>query len=235
MSQHAFRGKGMHTGWKILGVLLVAYSLVWGMLGPVPRLFVLNETIRNLYYHVTMWFGMMAMMAVSLFYSIRSLSKSKLYDDFYAEHYAQAGILLGMLGIVTGSVWARFTWGGWWVNDPKLNGAAITLLIYFAYLILRGSLDEEQKRARISAVYNIFAFVLLIVFLMVYPRLNKVDSLHPGNGGNPAFSAYDLNSAMRWVFYPAVIGWILIGAWIAQLGARIKMLHHQRMMKKLQA
>jgi heme exporter protein C len=70
---------------------------------------------------------------------------------------------------------------------------------------------------------------------MVYPRLNKVDSLHPGNGGNPAFSAYDLNSAMRWVFYPAVIGWILIGAWIAQLGARIKMLHHRRMMKKLQA
>jgi heme exporter protein C len=172
---------------------------------------------------------------VSLFYSIRALSKNRLYDDFYAEQYAQAGILLGMLGIVTGSIWARFTWGGWWVNDPKLNGAAITLLIYFAYLILRGSLDEEQKRARVSAVYNIFAFVLLIVFLMVYPRLNKVDSLHPGNGGNPAFSAYDLNSAMRWVFYPAVIGWILIGAWIAQLGARIKMLHHRRMMKKLQA
>ena len=55
------------------------------MLGPVPRLFVLNETIRNLYYHVTMWFGMMAMMAVSLFYSIRALSKNRLYDDFYAE------------------------------------------------------------------------------------------------------------------------------------------------------
>jgi heme exporter protein C len=196
---------------------------------------VLNETIRNLYYHVTMWFGMMAMMAVSLYYSIRTLSKSRIQDDFKAENYALSGILLGVLGIITGSVWARFTWGGWWVNDPKLNGAAITLLIYLAYLILRGSLDEEQKRARVSAVYNIFAFALLIVFLLVYPRLNKVDSLHPGNGGNPAFSAYDLNSSMRLVFYPAVIGWILIGAWIAQLGSRIKLLHHRRMIKKLNA
>ncbi len=235
MEQKELSFKGMGTGWKIAGVLLIGYSLVWGMLGPVPRLGVLNETIRNLYYHVTMWFGMMAMMAVSLYYSIRNLSKSRIQDDFKAENYALSGILLGVLGIITGSVWARFTWGGWWVNDPKLNGAAITLLIYLAYLILRGSLDEEQKRARVSAVYNIFAFALLIVFLLVYPRLNKVDSLHPGNGGNPAFSAYDLNSSMRLVFYPAVIGWILIGAWIAQLGSRIKLLHHRRMIKKLNA
>jgi heme exporter protein C len=199
MEQKELSFKGMGKGWKIAGVLLIGYSLVWGMLGPVPRLGVLNETIRNLYYHVTMWFGMMAMMAVSLYYSIRNLSKSRIQDDFKAENYALSGIFLGVLGIITGSVWARFTWGGWWVNDPKLNGAAITLLIYLAYLILRGSLDEEQKRARVSAVYNIFAFALLIVFLLVYPRLNKVDSLHPGNGGNPAFSAYDLNSSMRLV------------------------------------
>jgi heme exporter protein C len=84
-----------------------------------------------------MWFGMMAMMGVSLFYSIRYLNKNNVYDDFRAEQFAFAGILLGLLGITTGSVWARFTWGGWWVNDPKLNGAAISLLVYFAYLILR--------------------------------------------------------------------------------------------------
>ena len=88
----------------------------------------------------------------------------------------------------------------------------------------RGSLEEEQKRARVAAVYNIFAFVLLIVFLMVYPRLNKVDSLHPGNGGNPGFSAYDLDKNMRLVFYPAVAGWILIGMWLANLGIRVRKL-----------
>ncbi len=115
--------------------------------------------------------------------------------------------------------WARFTWGAWWVNDPKLNGAAIGMLIYCAYLILRSSLEDEQQRARISAIYNIFAFSTLIPLLFILPRLT--DSLHPGNGGNPGFSNYDLDNNMRIVFYPAVIGWILLGVWLTQLGVRI--------------
>lgn len=206
--------------WKLLGIVLVFYTIFAGLLGEVPRLDILNETIRNLYFHVTMWFGMMALLLISMIHSIKQLSSSSMLSDNKASAYANAGIMLGILGILTGSVWARFTWGAWWVNDPKLNGAAISLLIYFAYLILRGAIDEEQKRARISAVYNIFAFVMLMVFLMIYPRMNNVDSLHPGNGGNPAFSAYDLDARMRAVFYPAVLGWILIGSWIAQLIAR---------------
>ena len=83
-------------------------------------------------------------------------------------------------------------------------------------------MDEEQKRARISAVYNIFAYVMLIVFLMILPRLN--DSLHPGNGGNPGFNKYDLDSTMRMVFYPAVIGWILLGVWMMTIKVRIEKL-----------
>ena len=63
---------------------------------------------------------------------------------------------------------------------------------------------------------------MMIVFIGVLPRMT--DSLHPGNGGNPAFGNYDLDSNMRMVFYPAVIGWILIGSWIAQLRFRIKLL-----------
>lgn len=215
--------------WKITAVLLVLYTIIAGFLGPVPALPVLNETIRNLYFHVTMWFGMMALLAVSVFYSIRYLNRPGYRDDIRAEAFAHTGILLGVLGVATGSIWARFTWGDWWANDPKLNGAAISLLIYLAYVILRSSMDEEQKRARVAAVYNIFAFVLMIVFLMVYPRLNNVDSLHPGNGGNPAFSTYDLDSAMRMVFYPAVLGWIILGVWITQLSVRLKLLRYAKL------
>lgn len=219
--------------WKLLGVALVFYTIFAGLLGEVPRLDILNETIRNLYFHVTMWFGMMALMLISMIYSIKHLSSSEMVEDNKAAAFANAGIMLGILGILTGSVWARFTWGAWWVNDPKLNGAAVSLLIYFAYLILRNSIDEEQKRARISAVYNIFAFVMLLVFLMVYPRMNNVDSLHPGNGGNPAFSAYDLDSRMRAVFYPAVLGWILIGSWMAQLISRASEIERKMLMSEM--
>jgi heme exporter protein C len=102
----------------------------------------------------------------------------------------------------------------------KLNGAAITMLTYFAYLVLRNAITDEQKRGKVSAVYNIFAYVMMLVFIMIYPRMS--DSLHPGNGGNPGFSKYDLDNTMRMVFYPAVIGWSLLGVWIMTIRIRIQ-------------
>lgn len=205
--------------WKILGVVLVFYTIVMGFLGDVPRLPILNETIRNLYFHVTMWMAMLILLAVSLVYSIKYLRNFDLKNDLIAQSSAQVGILLAVIGILTGMIWARFTWGAFWVNDPKLNGAAVSLLAYLAYFVLRGSVDDKDKKARISAVYNVFAFVIMIVFIQILPRLT--DSLHPGNGGNPAFSSYDLDNRMRMVFYPAVIGWTLIAVWILDLKIRL--------------
>ena len=49
-----------------------------------------------------------------------------------------------------------------------------------------------------------------------------VQSLHPGKGGNPAFSSYDLDSALRAAFYPAVLGWMILGTWMYQLQLRIE-------------
>ncbi|MGQ0828296.1 MAG: cytochrome c biogenesis protein CcsA [Bacteroidota bacterium] len=206
--------------WKIVAVIFVLYTIIAGFLFKVPAQAILHETIRNLYFHVPMWFAMMVIFFVSLWHSIKYLNKSNFESDIIATQSAHVGMLLGVLGIVTGSIWARYTWGAWWVADTKLNGAAITMLIYLAYFVLRGSIDEEQKRARIAAVYNIFAYVLLIVFLMILPRMS--DSLHPGNGGNPGFNNYDLDSTMRTVFYPAVIGWILLAVWIFTLRVRIE-------------
>lgn len=205
--------------WKILGILLVLYSIIQGLLGPVPARFILNETIRNLYFHVPMWFAMIFILFISLAYSIKYLYKSNPDHDIFALQAAHVGIMLGILGVVTGSLWAKYTWGSWWTFDAKLNGAAMTMLIYMAYFILRNSIDEEQKRARISAVYSIFAYVMMIVFIGVLPRM--VDSLHPGNGGNPGFGQYDLDNRMRLVFYPAIVGWILIALWIMTLKVRI--------------
>lgn len=206
--------------WKIIAIVFVLYTIIGGFLIPVPAQAILNETIRNLYFHVPMWFAMMTILFVSLWYSIKHLANPNALSDMIAEQAANVGLLLGALGLATGSVWARYTWGAWWVADTKLNGAAITMLIYFAYFILRGSLNEEQKRGRISAVYNIFAYVMLIVFLMILPRMS--DSLHPGNGGNPGFNQYDLDKNMRMVFYPAVIGWILLATWILTLRIRLE-------------
>lgn len=206
--------------WKITAVLLILYTIIAGFIIKVPAQPILHESIRNLYFHVPMWFAMIVICSVSVIQSVLYLRKSQPEQDIKAAQSAHTGMLFCILGLVTGSIWARYTWGAWWVADTKLNGAAITGLIYLAYFVLRGSIEEEQKRARVAAVYNIFAYVMLIVFLLILPRLS--DSLHPGNGGNPGFNKYDLDRNMRMVFYPAVLGWILIAAWVYSLRVRIE-------------
>lgn len=208
--------------WKLLGVILVLISLIFGLLGPVKRLPILNETIRVLYYHVPMWFSMIALMATSMVYSLSFLRNGDLKKDLVANESVKTAFLLATLGLCTGMVWARFTWGAFWVRDPKLNGTAVTMLIYLAYFVLRGSVDDPIKRGRLASVYNIFAFVMMIVFIGILPRMT--DSLHPGNGGNPGFNQYDLDSQMRPIFYSAVLGWILMGVWITSLRIRYKKL-----------
>ncbi len=260
--------------YKITTVLLLTYTIVAGFLLPVPRLEVLNETIRALYFHVPMWFGMILILTSACGYSIMQLAgtsttsptllrnlnffniatlgiaaimvlfKQKGFQapltiggtslfyyftlrvfknqntDYLAEATTKIGFILGLLGIVTGAVWAKFTWGEYWSSDPKQNSAAICLLIYAAYIILRGSIKEDQQRAKIAAIYNIFAYSAMIPLLFILPRLT--DSLHPGNGGNPAFGKYDLDNTMRTVFYPAIIGFSMLGIWVAELMVRVK-------------
>jgi heme exporter protein C len=209
--------------WKVLSVVLVLYTIIGGFLLPVPKMQILHETIRNLYFHVTMWFGMIIILTISIVNSIKYLSNQKISNDIIADEASKVGLLFGIAGCITGSLWAKYTWGAWWVADAKLNGAAISLLFYFAYQILRSSISDETNRARIAAVYNIFAYIMFIIFIMVLPRM--VDSLHPGNGGNPGFGKYDLDKNMRIVFYPAIIGWTLIGVWIMNIGIRIRNLN----------
>jgi heme exporter protein C len=207
--------------WKALAIILVTYTLLAGLLMDAPRLNILNETIRNLHFHVTMWFGMVILLTVSIVYAIKYLRSGEIsYDDKSIE-MAKAGVLLGVLGIVTGAVWANYTWGEPWSGDSKQNAAAICLLIYFAYLVLRNSMKDEQQKARVSGVYNIFAYAAMIPLLFILPRLDP-NSLHPGNGGNPGFNSYDLDSKLRVVFYPAVVGWTLMGVWLASLNIRTR-------------
>ncbi len=185
-----------------------------------PNRSILYESIRNLHFHVPMWFTMIVLMGISVWHSIKGLGDNSLDRDRKAVSAVHVGLLFCGLGLTTGAFWARATWGAFWTNDVKLNGAAVTALIYLAYLVLRGSIPDAHKRARLSAIYNVFAFMLLVLFLFVVPRLNAIDSLHPGNGGNSGFNDLDLDNRLRVIFYPAVAGWILLGTWMYDLRER---------------
>ena len=222
--------------WKIVCIIFLFLTFTAGFLIQVPFVGNLYESIRNFFFHVPMWFGQMALLSLSLGYSIAYLRTQKMRYDIYAVEFAKTGIIFGVLGLVTGAIWAKYTWGEFWSNDPKQIAAAIAVLIYFAYIVLRGSMTDMDKKARVSAVYNIFAYFIYIPLIMILPRL--VQSLHPGGmegakgGGNPALGGGSLDATMRMVFWPAVFGWILLGIWITSLKIRLSMLANKNVINE---
>jgi heme exporter protein C len=211
--------------WKVLGAGLLLYSFVFGLIGEVPRKPILNETIRNVYFHVPLWFAMMVLMIGSAIFSLKYLRNGLEKHDFFAVSLAQVATVFGILGFITGAFWGNYTWGDPLPRDPKIIAVEVGLLIYAAYFVLRGSFDDGQRRARLSAIYNIFAFASFMPLVWILPRLT--DSLHPGNGGNPAFGKYDMNNEMRMVFYPAIIGWIILGTWMSTITYRYRILQNK--------
>jgi len=206
--------------WKYGVAILMTLVIIGGFLIKIPDIPILKQTARNLFLHVPMWFTMFFSFMIGLWYSIQYLNKPDLATDRKAETATQVGVLFGVCGLLTGSLWARFTWGTWWTfSEPKMNLSALALLIYVAYFVLRSAFDDPDRKAKIAAVYNVFAVTTIPFLLYIIPR--QMASLHPGADGNPAFSDIT-DPGLRLVFYPAVIGFIGLGLWIMNILNRYK-------------
>jgi len=128
--------------WKIISLVLIGWSIIAGLIIKVPELPLIGESIRNIFFHVCMWFTMIFLLIYSFINSIKYLSTNKIKYDETASSSVDIALIFGILGVITGMIWAKFTWGKFWLNDPKLNGAAISMLAYFAYKILRNSINN---------------------------------------------------------------------------------------------
>lgn len=219
----------------------MGYALVAGMLVRMPYNPQMMQSWRNLFYHVPMWFALLTLMGISLYHSIRLLRSldpdapaggAPLIHDARAAEAARIGVLLNCMGLATGIIWSRVTWGenmddgnlsAWWGWDPIQVCALISLLIYGAYYLLRSSFSEPLQRARVAAVYNIFAFATLIPLYFIIPRM--LDGLHPTAGkGSFIFNRGGVTPEMRAVLYPGMFGFILLSVWVYELRARMAVL-----------
>jgi len=211
---------------RIFAAIGLSCILLAGFLVDIPKINILEHTARNLYFHVPMWFVLLFGSGLSAWHSVRLLSTNNMVHDIKAGAAARTAFLFGILGLLTGILWSRFTWYTaseiWWNNDPRQVMVVSGLLIYSAYFILRSSVEDPGKRSRIAAVYNLFAFVTLPFLLYVVPR--RLASLHPGAEGNPAFSEVTA-PIMRLVFYPSIICFVCLYLWLYFQRSRIQYLN----------
>ncbi|MEL7062760.1 MAG: hypothetical protein AAFP00_03425, partial [Bacteroidota bacterium] len=118
----------------------------------------------------------------------------------------------------------------WWAWDPIQVCALVGMLIYLAYFLLRSSFSEPEQRARVGAVYNVFAFALLIPLFFVIPAM--LDGLHPTSNGSEAgggsFVAQgQVDNTVRMVLYPGMLGFILMGVWLWEVRYRLSLVRQR--------
>ena len=162
--------------WKILLLLGMSAMIVGSFLTPPPQAMI-GSASRIFYYHIPQAWLCVIAFAMSMIYSIMYLKTRKIEHDDQAAIAAGIGFLFCLLATVTGAIFAKVTWGSYWNWDPRQTSVFVLLLIYAAYFALRGAVEIEEKRASLTAVYSIFAFVTVPFLIFVVPRV--LPSLHP--------------------------------------------------------
>jgi len=113
---------------------------------------------RLLYFHVPAWWTAFLAVGLSAIFSGLYLARRNLRYDAIAVSVTEVALVFLTMGITLGSIWGRIIWGVWWVWDARLTSALICVLLYAGYLMLRRAIEEPAQRARISAVFSLFAF-----------------------------------------------------------------------------
>jgi len=210
--------------WKILLLNGLAAVIVFSFITPAPQQMI-GESSRIFYYHIPMaWIAVLAF-TMSMVYSIRYLKSKNFLEDNRARNAAALGLLFSILATITGSIFAKVTWGSFWNWDPRETSIFILLLIYGAYFALRGAIEVEEKKAALSAVYAIFAFVTVPFLVFVVPRL--IPSLHPTDSVVNAEMKFTMGTTVRIIFFSSLALFTVLYLWIFNLACRVGVLYRK--------
>lgn len=173
-------------GLTILTALAVAFGVYMALIyagtdidqGQVQRIF---------YIHVPAFFGAFTAFSATLIGGIQYLRTRDEKWDTLALAGVEVGLALSLVNLITGSIWARPIWNTWWTWDPRLTSAAIMVLTYAAYLMLRSGIENVDTRRRFASVYGILAMTTVIATLIII-RI-RPDTIHPSVIGPSAQNA----------------------------------------------
>lgn len=168
------RSARLAIGFGLLGLVTVAIGGYLGLVVAPPERD-MGDVYRILYVHVpAAWVGLLCV-CLNFGACVAYLFKADWGADSFAEATAEVGLCFSTIAIVLGSIWAKPTWGVYWTWDPRLTTYAIMIVSYSAYLVLRGFIDDPERRAVWSSVVGIIAGVDIPI---VYFSVNWWNTLH---------------------------------------------------------
>ena len=198
------------TIWMV--VIIVASFLYAGAAAGFP-----GETSRILFFHVPQaWIATLAFL-ISMIASAVYLARRRVKADYLAQSAAELGFLFCVLATITGSVFAKATWGVFWNWDPRQTSIVILLMIYGAYFAIRSAVSDPDRRRVFAGVYSILAFVTVPFLVFVVPRITT--SLHPENTMNPASPGMDPKTLK--VFLGSLFTYTGLFVWMLRLKIRV--------------
>ena len=184
-----------------------------------------GESSRIVFFHVPMaWVSTLAFF-LAAWHSAVYLRRRRIENDDAAAGAARLGFVFCVLATVTGSIFARVMWNSYWNWDPRETSIVLLLLVYGAYLGLRGAIEEPERRATLAAAYALIAFATVPFLVFAVPRMYA--SLHPDTVLN-ARGKVEMSSDIRTVFFLSLAAHTALFFWVYRLDRIVSRLVRER-------
>lgn len=215
-------GFAAHDWWKwallplMVGVIWAAYPGV----GPANGFIFEGGSARIILWHLPMALLLIGWFIVSGIWGIRYLRSREIAFDRRSAAAAEVGLLCTILATISGSIWAKLEWQAYWNWDPKQVAIVLVMFIYFGYFVLRSTVEDEEKRARLSAVFAIIGGLAVPFILKLVPQLPVFKSLHPELPLSDPEKITEAYRQLMPIFFPSLLGFLGITTWMVQLRVR---------------
>ncbi|MEN4040726.1 MAG: cytochrome c biogenesis protein CcsA [Anaerolineaceae bacterium] len=200
-------------------LMLAAAIYMVFVFAPIERVMGLVQKV--FYFHVSAgWVGMLSYLVAAIAAVVYLVTRRRSWDTVSLAA-VELGLVFMLINIITGSIWARPIWNTWWTWDPRLTTATIMELAYAGYLMLRGAVEDPERRSRFASVYAIIAFISVP---LTYFSIRIFRTIHPvviGNGAPGNEGSFDMTPAMLQTFMFSLLTFSVI--YVSLLWHRIRL------------